>query len=383
MKVRAMDGVHLVKFDMCEYGLIIEDGPVQKRTAVMTNSPEAAKRLGRQCRNRGNGPGGHKHTPLEGGGRCKQAQVYPRDFCRAVCESVAAQRQADMMNVVLMDIMQLEEINAIGGDDLHEPEMDMSEYTATDDVTGAPLDPAKVAKARAEEMEYFRNMNVYEYTTVEECKRITGKPPVGVRWIDINKGDDTLPNYRSRLVAKEFRVDVQPEYFAATPPVECMRLLLSRAASDDTLKVLYLDVSRADFYAKSIRPTFVKLPSEDPKSKDPNVCGRLIMTMYGTRDAALNWAEAYTATLTELGYTRGIANPCLYYNHKTKVSILVHGDYFVGVGCSKDIYKLQAGLAKVYKSKSDVIGLDAGKKARSSDTEQGDSERPRRLPYRS
>ena len=82
--------------------------------------------------------------------------------------------------------------------------------------------------------------------------------------------------------------------------------------------------------------------------------------MYGTRDAALNWAEEYTATLTQLGYKRGVANPCLYYNHKTKISILVHGDDFVAVGDNKNIYHLQAELAKVYKSKSEIVGTASG-----------------------
>ena len=30
-----------------------------------------------------------------------------------------------------------------------------------------------------------------------------GKPPISVKWVDVNKGDDLNPNYRSRLVARE------------------------------------------------------------------------------------------------------------------------------------------------------------------------------------
>ena len=119
---------------------------------------------------------------------------------------MAAQRKADAMNVVLMDVMQLEELNEFGVDELHEP--DASGFTASDYFTGTPLDPGKVMAARAEEIRYFKDMNVYEYTTISECKRFTGRPPIGARWIDINKGDDNAPNYRSRLVAKEFKVDV-------------------------------------------------------------------------------------------------------------------------------------------------------------------------------
>ena len=43
---------------------------------------------------------------------------------------------------------------------------------------------------------------------------------VGARWVDINKGDNHHPNYRSRLVAMEFKTDEKPEWYAATPPSE-------------------------------------------------------------------------------------------------------------------------------------------------------------------
>ena len=39
------------------------------------------------------------------------------------------------------------------------------------------------------------------------------------RWIDINKGDDESPNYRSRLVAKEINQDSSKDSFAAAPPL--------------------------------------------------------------------------------------------------------------------------------------------------------------------
>ena len=55
---------------------------------------------------------------------------------------------------------------------------------------------------RMEKIEYFTKMNVYTKLPVEECKKVTGKGPIGVRWVDVNKEDDINPKYRSRLVAK-------------------------------------------------------------------------------------------------------------------------------------------------------------------------------------
>ena len=51
------------------------------------------------------------------------------------------------------------------------------------------------------------------------------------RWIDINKGDDDNPNYRSRMVGEEFNDREIEGLFAATPPLEALRLLLSWAAT--------------------------------------------------------------------------------------------------------------------------------------------------------
>ena len=135
-------------------------------------------------------------------------------------------------------------------------------------------------------------MVVYEKVDVKECWNITGKAPIGVRWVDINKSDSATPNYRNRLVAKEFNTGVCPEMYAATPPSECLRTMLSKAASGRSqgVSLMYADVSRAYFYAKAVRPVYVKLREEDTAEGDEYRCGKLMMSMYGTRDAALNWA---------------------------------------------------------------------------------------------
>ena len=71
-----------------------------------------------------------------------------------------------------------------------------------DEVSGAWLRPEIVAQARKEEIKYFREMGVYEKVNIDECWTQTCTAPIAVRWVDINKGDDSHPNYRSRLVAK-------------------------------------------------------------------------------------------------------------------------------------------------------------------------------------
>ena len=65
------------------------------------------------------------------------------------------------MNLVTLDVLSIEELMAIGEDDLHE-KFDNSHY-AVDDVSGGSLVPHMVASARGEELEYFKFMNVYEH----------------------------------------------------------------------------------------------------------------------------------------------------------------------------------------------------------------------------
>ena len=112
---------------------------------------------------------------------------------------------------------------------LHHSGLDGME--AFDDVTGQALDPALMVKVRKDKIEYFRSVGVYEKVDVQECWNVTDKAPIGVRWVDFNKCDSSKTTYRRRLVAKEFNTGVWPELYAATPPSECLRIMLSKTAN--------------------------------------------------------------------------------------------------------------------------------------------------------
>ena len=66
----------------------------------------------------------------------------------------------------------------------------------------------------------------------------------------------------------------------------------------------FIDVKRAYFHAKSRRNVFVTLPEED---HEDGMCGELLKSMYGTRDAAQNWESAYTELLESIGFITGEA----------------------------------------------------------------------------
>ena len=145
----------------------------------------------------------------------------------------------------------------VSADDLHKMEKssgscheDDGDQVAFDDVTGASLDPTLVKEARNKEMEYFRKMQVYKKVPRSKCFAATGKGPIGVRWIDVNKQDNDNPLYRSRLVAKYYNNYKDPDLYTATPPLELLRMIISLAASNvnkwgHQWKIMVNDVSRA------------------------------------------------------------------------------------------------------------------------------------------
>ena len=143
------------------------------------------------------------------------------------------------------------------------------EWEAEDDVKGGPLDPREVKAPRQKEIQYLWDMEVYEYSTEAEARARTGRNPVGLKWIDTNKGSAEAPRYRSRLMCTEVRHKGVEPIFSATPPLETLRVVLCVACQEDVFQVedpfliSIAEVSRAHFYADAVRDVFVRLPDED------------------------------------------------------------------------------------------------------------------------
>ena len=179
----------------------------------------------------------------------------------------------------------------------HEASVDFGELYAQfeffDDVKGGRLDWDRVTEARRLEMQYFKDMGVYSKVPREEVRR-NGAKVISTKWVDTNKGSEAEPNYRSRLVGRELNLSDRPDLFAATPPLESLKYIISLCATSQRRqrphRILSIDVSRAYFYAKSIRPVFIQIPVEDRHPGDEGMVGRLNLSLYGTRDAAQNWS---------------------------------------------------------------------------------------------
>jgi hypothetical protein len=208
-----------------------------------------------------------------------------------------------------------------------------------DNLTGAELPPILVGKARQEEIDFMIDWAVWEEVATSLCWQVTGKGPLGGGWVDINKGDEETPNIRCRYVAKEIAYYKCDDFFAAMPPLETLRMMISRAASSRSSgkkgrKILVIDARKAHLHAMTDRDIFVMLP---PEIRRPGMCGRLKRCLYGTRDASARWEAFLASELIKHGFKQGLASSCCFTHASRDLRCMVHGDDFVFVGPDEDL----------------------------------------------
>jgi len=182
--------------------------------------------------------------------------------------------------------------------------------------------------------------------------------------VDVNKGDDLVPKYRSRLVARQIKaMDTSGgNFFAPAPPIEALRGVLSLTAtsvgehkpdwnpqSERRTQISLIDVSRAYFNAicDPDEPCYVELPPED--SDAGRACALLLRHMYGTRRAADGWQEEYSTLLVqELGFSQGLSCPNVFFNAERGIRCSVHGDDFTSSGPKPELDWLENEIGKRY-----------------------------------
>jgi len=368
--VKMMNGVMTVVADQCMYGLKTwthdktkKDAPARKRTRFMTNCIEVAKRLTKTCDHT------HAHQSLVEG-RAKEAAIYPQALCEAICRGLADEKKNLTKSLMcLMTVGPRDKIDDGQARERKEKELhveDGAEYMrAFDDVSGEELSSREVMRARLKELEYIRKKGVWKKITRRRAKEL-GIKIIKTRWIDVNKGDERNPLHRSRFVGKEFNDGKDATLFAATPPLEALRLLVSEAATDDGghhRKVIMInDVARAYFEAKATRQLCVELPEEDKTEEDhyEDRVALLLKSLYGTRDAALNFQKEITELMVSIGFVQGKYNVCTYYHPRKNLRTMVHGDDFATAGGEEEVRWLKKKLEERFELKTIIIGSGEG-----------------------
>ena len=214
---------------------------------------------------------------------------------------------------------------------------------AWDDVHGKELKMEDVRAGRAEEIGYMKSRNIWREVDLEECFRVTGKEPLSVKWVDTDKGTEGQPLVRCRLVARDFKGKDEKDredLFAATPPLELKRVLMSKAVTrrrkrQGVRKLLFIDARKAHLNPECLKDVYIELPAE--AGAGPGKCGKLVYWLYGCREAAQAWEEHYSEKMESVGFTRGTHSPVVFYHEGKDLSCVVHGDDFTFEGEAEDL----------------------------------------------
>ena len=67
------------------------------------------------------------------------------------------------------------------------------------------------------------------------------------------------------------------------------------------------------------------------------MCGKLVKSMYGTRDAAQNWEYEYMEFKVNERFVQGKASPCVFRHPERKLRAVIHGDDFTVLGLEEDL----------------------------------------------
>jgi hypothetical protein len=383
-ELRRKKGIGEVVSHLCQFGLTARAGekqtPAMKPTRFLSSAEEVLRHLDRKC------PRTHQHQRLSQG-RARDAAIYPPELCHAMLRGIEAQRRREGQahcQTLHRDLDRGCAVYSLGHATTHDTH-DMGEQVTPEEehvrvqdeeesvrkhspqrywdaITNEELPATLTAAARAEELEFMKQWGVWDVVPTTECWKNTGKRPLQSKWVDVNKGDLQRPVVRSRFVAKEFADKRSDEFFAATPPLEALRMLLSHTASGRRSgkggrKVLVIDARKAHLHALAERLVYVDLP---PEAKVPGMCARLRRCLYGTRDAPARWEAFLADELSKMGFARGKASPCCFNHATNDLKCIVHGDDFVFSGSDADLKWVEEEMGRRFLVK--VIGKLGGDK---------------------
>ena len=215
-----------------------------------------------------------------------------------------------------------------------------AEGDPSDSESGKLLNNTRVEKARTEEISVVRELCVWEVVD-----RPHDEVVFGTRWVDINKGDEDKPCYRSQLVGQEYKRQAKWSFFTATSPLEDSRILLICATIEELLNdvgqtvawteaavLMLTDLRRAHFYSATRRRVHMELPAE--ACTDESKVGRLLRSMCGCR---VNREFAICQVTTGIGLVQGSASPCIHHHSEKQLRRhhQCHFFFFASLGCHK------------------------------------------------
>ena len=296
----------------------------------------------------------------------------------ATCERYPIRHVKAVLRALRQELRERHQLSAIeAGQHVDEPDVWLTkpDYCEEfyDAITGAQSDPSFVAKARNAEMTFlFDQLKAYMYDTLDNWLKTTGKRAIPVKSVDVNKGDRQRPEVRSRLTVAETKHRTtlteagNAQAFSATPPYEALRLhvyfVMSPRSHEEMSHVLmFIDITRAHPHCSMRRQVWVHLPQEDPRSTEEGVCGLLVRSICGLRDAGMHFGELTRQVMDKLGFTCGLWSPCVYIHHEQNMQAYGYGDNFVIKGARRDPHDFCEQLkGHMWARNEGVLGPDPG-----------------------
>ena len=211
-----------------------------------------------------------------------------------------------------------------------------------------------------EEIENLEAHGMWEL--VEPAQVAKEHVPIITRMTLVKKhdGNGKLTRHKRRLVAHGFKqrpgVDFDKTY-APLVSLAVVRVALSYAAAMD-LEIRQLDVIGAFLESKINETLYISFPKGlvcegnsiilNPGefingSREPAI-GRLIRSIYGTRQAAVNWYKCFDEFLIRLGFTRLNDEASIYMCKR--LILLIWVDDILAIGTKKDVDEIARDLKK-------------------------------------
>ena len=243
------------------------------------------------------------------------------------------------------------------------PDVSGSEWL--DDVNGPHhehpedgYDLVLVQAAKEQELQRFKEMNVYEEMPRSRVAEYSEPVTVGARWVITNKGTKEKPVIKARLVAQEFAHDRRADLYAGTPGLSTVKLLMSNFATRRAQgwELMVADVKSAFLYGDATRNIFVNVPEDVRGSSSSDTVWKLRKAMYGTRDAPQSWQNHIYRTLEKEGFTAVRSMAGVFVHHERQVQLCTHVDDFLVIGPRSGVRWTRGILKKHYEVKTSILG---------------------------
>jgi hypothetical protein len=209
-----------------------------------------------------------------------------------------------------------------------DPEFESSvPLTFAEAMARSPAEAAAWLEAIDTEMEAHRANGTWELVDAMPA----GRKAIGCKWVLVRKPQaDGSHKCKARLTAKGFAQRAGVDYsetFAPTLKYTTFRFLLIDAARRDR-ELHQMDVNTAylNAFMDEEDRVYMDQPEGFVDARRPHAVCLLRKSLYGTKQAGANWNKEVNSFLTgEMGYTRCVCDPCLYYRVSRSGQLLLLG----------------------------------------------------------